>query len=137
MQVHPESDCASCSGAGSLASEWDMGKALSVTMTTGGTGAVQSLEWSCDDVFCTQPEAHLKTRLVSPAVWLKYSGALGDWLLIGKGVQHPLYWKHLGSVSYLLFSCGHPKSSEGLLLSFQSMSYTAPSRPYPQGKSLD
>lgn len=63
MRLHPESGCASSSCAGGLASERDVRKALLVSMTTGGvrvlrTGAVQSLEWSCDDVFCTQPEAH-------------------------------------------------------------------------------
>lgn len=98
------------------------------------TEAVQSLEQPCDDAFRTQPEASLKTRLVSPAVWLKYSRAVWAWLLIGKGVQYPFYWRHMGSVSYLL-SLWCPMSSGGLL-SFQSMSYTAPSRPYPLGNSL-
>lgn len=93
------------------------------------TGAVQTQEWSCDDAFCTQPEAHWKIRLVSPVVWLKYSGTVWDWLLITKGVQYPFYWRLVLSLTFFL--CGHPKSSEGLLCSFQPMSYTAPCGPYP------
>lgn len=64
-------------------------------------GEVGSLEGFCDGTFCTWPEAHLKTRLVSPAVGLKYSGAVWDQLLTAKGVQYP-FWRHLSSVSYLL-----------------------------------
>lgn len=82
MWLHPESDWASSSCAGGLASEWDVRKALLVAMTTGGTrvlctGAPQPLERSRDDVLCTQPEALRKIRLVSPEVGLKDSGSLG------------------------------------------------------------
>lgn len=59
------------------------------------TGAVQSLEGFCDGTFCTWSEAHLKTRLMSSAVGLKYSGALWDRLLTAQGVQYPS-WRHLG-----------------------------------------